>query len=192
MPCWLKGFWGSFRREVSWAFRPSKKLESGDRVGACGGAPGIDLSDTAYHRRWLPNRSLTPAGRWVWLGMIGGMVAVIALGFAWAGIWWVLPFAGLELGLLVWAFNRIAVGDSDFESLDLQESEWAYQARRGGREVSVSGALSWLRVEQRRTRGRLVVGLCYAGRRYELGSFLSEDQRAGLARELAGLIRRAR
>jgi uncharacterized membrane protein len=124
--------------------------------------------------------------------MMGGIASVIAVAFAVAGVWWVLPFAGLEVGLLVWAFGRIALGDSDFESLELRGEGWIYQASRSGKGTSARGALSWLRVEAHRVRGRLVVGLCYAGRQYEVGSFLPEDQRAGLARELAGVIRHAR
>ncbi|MDX2219773.1 MAG: DUF2244 domain-containing protein [Burkholderiales bacterium] len=147
------------------------------------------LADVPYQRRWFPNRSLNPAGRSIWLGMLGGIALIVAGAFALAGVWWVLPFAGLEIVGLVWAFKRIADGDSDFEALEFRSGAWTYRARRLGRDVAASGATCWLKVEQQRIDGRLVVGLRYAGRRYEVGTFLPEDQREGLVRELAGVIR---
>lgn len=116
---------------------------------------------------------------------------LVALGFAVAGVWWVLPFAGIEVAILVYAFHHVAVGDSDFEYLEVREGSWSFEARRQGEATVAAGSTSWLRVEECRVRGRLVVGLRYAGRQYEVGSYLPEDQRASLARELVGVIRGA-
>ncbi len=149
------------------------------------------MSDVAFHRRWLPNRSLSPAGRLMWLLLMGSGTLLIGCAFAAVGVWWVLPFAGIEIVLLVYAFNRISAGDSDFECLDMRDGCWSYQSKRRGELITVGGAISWLRVEEHKIGGRLVVGLRYAGRQYEVGSFLPEDQRAGLARELVGVIRGA-
>lgn len=153
---------------------------------------GSQLSDIAYQRQWLPNRSLTPAGRVIWLLLIGGMAVLIATAFAIAGVWWVLPFAGAEVALLVWAFRRIAAGDADFEKLEVRSGAWSYRAHRDGEDVAACGATCWLAVDEQEIHGRLVVRLRYAGRQYLVGSFLPEDQRAGLARELAGVIRETR
>lgn len=161
-------------------------------MAASGSGAGCGLSNVAFQRQWLPNRSLSPAGRVLWLLLLGGMVAVIAAAFAVAGVWWVLPFAGIEIVLLVWAFSRIAAGDSDFERIDVHRGSWSYSSRRQGKVVSASGATCWLSLDGKRIHGRLVVGLRYAGRRYEVGSFLPEDQRAGLMRELASVIRQSR
>lgn len=123
---------------------------------------------------------------------MGGMVAVVAASFAMVGVWWVLPFAGIEIVVLIWAFSRIAARDDDFERIEMSRENWSYSARRQGKEVSASGATCWLNLEEQRIRGRLVVGLRYAGQRFEVGSFLPEDQRAGLVRELTSVIRGSR
>lgn len=123
---------------------------------------------------------------------MGGATGLIALAMALAGAWLVLPFAGLEVALLVWAFGRIGRGDRDFERITLQQGVWQYEARHDGVELSGQGTLAWLGIEQVRERGQLQVRLRYAGRQLSVGRFLSEEERAGLARELNGLIRKAR
>jgi uncharacterized membrane protein len=124
--------------------------------------------------------------------LLCGVVGLIATVLALAGAWLILPFAGLEVALLVWAFRQIALRDQDFEQVRVDDGLWTYEARKGGRSLTGSGALAWLQVDEDRIAGRLVVGLRYAGRRFEVGSYLPEDQRAGLARELAGVIRGGR
>lgn len=131
-------------------------------------------------------------GRKVWLYLLGGSSLLIALALSLVGAWLVLPFAGLEVLLLVWAFGRIGRGDHDFERFTLTQGVWHYEARHDGVPSSGRGALAWLGIEQVRERGQLQVRLRYAGRQLSVGRFLSEEERAGLARELNGLIREAR
>jgi uncharacterized membrane protein len=126
------------------------------------------------------------------LFLLGGSSLMIGLAMALAGAWLVLPFAGLEVILLVWAFGRIGKGDHDFERITLADGVWNYEARHEGVSLSGRGALAWLGIEQVRERGQLQVRLRYAGKRLSVGRFLSEEERAGLARELNGLIREAR
>ena len=58
-----------------------------------------------------PNRSLSwpQAQRWLWLLAIP--VATVALGWWLAGVWMILPFAGLELGLL-WLVMVMVAGQT--------------------------------------------------------------------------------
>jgi uncharacterized membrane protein len=49
-----------------------------------------------YIHHAVPNRSLGPAGRRWFLGLIGGTTLAIAGGAAVIGAWPVMPFAGAE------------------------------------------------------------------------------------------------
>jgi len=114
------------------------------------------------------------------------------LALALAGAWLVLPFAGLEAALLVWAFREIGKGDRDFESVSAGEGVWRLDARHGTEVLTAEGALAWLGVEQARRAGNLELQLRYAGRRYPVGAFLGEAQRVALGRDLRKLIASAR
>ena len=150
------------------------------------------MSESVINRRWRPNRSLSPAEKVLWLGLLCGPAMLIAVFFALAGIWLVLPFAGIEVMLLVWAFREISRGDQDFECLTVGQGQWMYQARIQGEGTQGQGSLAWLKVEESRTRGRLEVALRYSGRQIVIGRFLPEDQRARLAKELSIVVRAAR
>jgi len=64
----------------------------------------IPAPDEPEHRIELaPNCALTPHGAAVFVGSTGLLVFAVAIFFASRGFWPVLPFAGLEVGLLAWA-----------------------------------------------------------------------------------------
>lgn len=128
----------------------------------------------------------------MWLVLLGGSCLLIALVLALAGAWLILPFAGLEVVLLLWAFREIGKGDQDFESVSAGDGAWRLEARRGSEVQSVGGALAWLGIEQTRQRGNLELRLRYAGRSYLVGAFLGEAQRVALGRDLRKLIESAR
>jgi uncharacterized membrane protein len=109
------------------------------------------------------------------------------------GFWPVLPFAGLEMALLGWALNvslerrfhrqTITVTDADV-SIDTR-------ARRGCEHVVFPR--HWAQVKLRRPAARLHpsrLTIESHGRQCELGSFLTEEERRGLALRLQRLIGR--
>lgn len=168
---------------------------SGISISACSKSRPVSrsgLSNSAFDQHWLPNRSLSPVGRLLWLGLICIPVTVIAVAFALLGAWWVVPFAGLEIVLLVWAFRNIARGDRDFERITVGQGLWEYEACIQGLGMRSKGSLAWLRVEERMALGRLEVGLRYSGRLIVIGRLLPEDGRRGLARRLKVAVRGAR
>jgi uncharacterized membrane protein len=71
----------------------------------------------------------------------------IATAFAVLGYWLVLPFAGLEIGLLAWALETMRSREQDFETLtidgDVVLLEWRSRNRDGRRELN----RQWVRVE---------------------------------------------
>ncbi|HET9693974.1 MAG TPA: DUF2244 domain-containing protein, partial [Steroidobacteraceae bacterium] len=56
-----------------------------------------------YRIELSPNCSLTPATARRFVGSLALLTLGTALFFTWRGFWPVLPFAGLEIGLLWWA-----------------------------------------------------------------------------------------
>ncbi len=116
----------------------------------------------------------------------------VAGGFALAGYWPILPFAGLELlglGLaLCWSMRHART--REYISVD----ERHVRVRKAGvkRLQEYEFARPWTRVELRRPASpnwpsRLL--LSSMGRSVEVGNFLTEDERDGLKKRLDEVLR---
>lgn len=138
-----------------------------------------------------PNRSLTWRGALIVFWVIFAIYAVIGLAFATVGLWLILPFAGLELialgiGLYIVSHrtSRCEVISVDREKVEVQQGRLKpEQIKRFDR------AWAWVRLEPGSHRwhpSRLLIGS--HGRGVEVGSFLNESERLGLARELQRLM----
>lgn len=148
--------------------------------------PGAGEAQDDFVHVSRPRASLTPrlARQIFW------SLAVLCLGVAAAfsalGYWLILPFAGLEIGLLAWAFERVRAHAADYESLvisgDTVRLEWRGEHGAGSREFN----RHWARVElECRVPGRACkVWLCSHGRGSEVGQFLGDEERIALARTL--------
>ena len=133
----------------------------------------------------VPNRSLGPQGRTACLAALA--VAPIALGgvaTAFLGAWPVLPFAGLEVAVLAYAFHRIARHDGDYERLEIEGRRVRIEARFGARVVSFEGHAPWARLVVRDRPGRCELQLRYAGKSVEIGRMLTDERRRLWAAEL--------
>src|SRR6202162_5738667 len=80
----------------------------------------------------VPNRSLGAAGRRWFLGALAATTFGIATGAAAFGAWPVMPFAGLEIALVLLAFHLVKLHDADFERLEIGEHEVRVGSRGGG------------------------------------------------------------
>ena len=123
---------------------------------------------------------------WVYLALVVVSLGV-ASAFALAGFWPVLPFAGVELALLGIALYvtarrgryrevvRVRGGTVEIEKgYDGPRERWRFER-------------AWTRVALRKARQRLHPArlvLCCRGVTVEVGAFLTDDDRAALAREL--------
>jgi uncharacterized membrane protein len=136
----------------------------------------------------VPNRSLGPAGRRWFLGMMAATTFAIGAAATAIGAWPVMPFAGLEVLLLVVAFHVIARHDADFERLEIGEHEVRVESRDALLVTRFTANRSWARVIVRSRGNRCTLGLAYAGRVVPLGRLLSDDGRRKLAEELRGRI----
>ena len=82
----------------------------------------ITTIETAGAQEWIarPNRSLTPTARRGLIGLVLAASLLVSGGFALAGAWLVLPFAGLELVILLAALRAIERRDLRVEAENLR------------------------------------------------------------------------
>jgi uncharacterized membrane protein len=143
-----------------------------------------DESDGVFQFVSRPNRSLTVAQQRRIFWGLAALCFGIAIGFAALGYWLVLPFAGLEVGLLAWAFEAIRAREQDYESVTIRGDslvlEWHDGKRSGRREMN----RHWAKVVCRRRPGCCKVSVRSHGKETELGHFLSDEGRLELAQAL--------
>lgn len=133
-----------------------------------------------------PHRSTGPAGMRVVILLVAGVWAVVGTVFVSVGAWPVLPFLGLEIGLLAGAFalnNRAASAE---EAINLTaEALTVRRVDHWGKQTHFSFPPHWLQVNTD-TSGpsgpRLE--LRSHGRSMFIGNFLLPDERLALARTL--------
>ncbi|TNF58565.1 MAG: DUF2244 domain-containing protein [Burkholderiales bacterium] len=133
-----------------------------------------------------PNRSLTRPQERLFFWSLAGLCFMTASVFAWLGYWMVLPFAGLEIGLLAGALAMLRSREQDYESLvidgDVVVLEWRSARDSGRREMN----RHWVRVEcgcispGRNCR----LSVRSHGRATEVGQYLSDEARLQLAATL--------
>ena len=121
---------------------------------------------------------MSPAGLAKVFAALSLLVLAIGAGFAVAGAWLVLPFAGLEVLLLGAAFLLYARHAADYERIELESGRITVEVADGGRLArhEMQGA----RVSMQ--QGRLV--LRGAQEELEIGRYLGAEARAELAAEL--------
>ena len=140
-----------------------------------------------------PNCSLTARGARVFFAAaclvpfgIGGFLAT-------RGFWPVLPFAGLEMALLAWALRVSLERRFHRETITVTESDVSIERRDRRHSSRVVFPRHWAQVKLRRPAARLHpsrLTIESHGRQCELGSFLTEEERRGLAVRLQRLIGR--
>ena len=124
-------------------------------------------------------------------------VCVVPLGlsgvFAVKGFWPILPFAGLEMALLAWALRAALERRFHSQTITVSEADVSIESRASGRSDRVVFPRHWAQVKLRRPAASLHpsrLTIESHGRQCELGSFLTEEERRGLALRLQFLIGR--
>ncbi len=114
-------------------------------------------------------------------GSLALISALIATGFALAGAWLVIPFAGIEiaaLGTAAWMVLRRA---GDFERLAFSGDRIHVEVRERGLAREFEFHRAWARLV---TGNADSIALCSHGRTVEIGRYCSEAGRRALTREL--------
>ena len=143
---------------------------------------------------WLirPNQSLS------WQGAVKVYIAIaaccLAIGvfFALHGFWPVLPFAGLEVAVLGFAFYTCLVRSQQREIVTVDADRVSVEKGRREPHEHWECPRAWARIDLERAPvswhpSRLSVA--FQGRKVEIGAFLNEQERCSLAVELQDVIR---
>ena len=142
-----------------------------------------------YCRTTTRNVSLSPAGRQLFLGLIFLNTGMVAVACAIAGAWPVLPFAGIELGLLAYAFQYVGKFDRDYERLTIEGSTVTVEVCERGAVRSYRFNRPWVRLVCVERGNRCRLSLQYQGHEYGLGKLMNDEQRSAWGRELCKQIR---
>lgn len=145
-----------------------------------GGAQG-QSGAFAFHSR--PHCSLSCSQSRVLFWSLALLCFGVAIGFALQGYWLVLPFAGLEIGLLAWALETLRARENNYEVLTIDGDnvvlEWRQGKHSGRRELN----RQWLQVQcECVSPGRdCHVSVRSHGQETEVGLYLSDEARLKLA-----------
>jgi len=134
-----------------------------------------------------PNCSLTPRGAALFFGGICLVSFSIALAMTLKGLWPVFPFAGLEMALLGWALYSTLQRRHYSQTITVTEDRVAVQTQRRKLYEQVVFPRHWAQVRLRRAATHLHpsrLTIESHGRSYEVGSFLTEEERRALASRL--------
>jgi uncharacterized membrane protein len=138
-----------------------------------------------------PNCSLTTRSALIFYLGIVAVSLTVAGGFAFAGYWPILPFAGLELLALGAALRWSLHQGQRRELIRVEDSRVLVQKTGREGERRYEFARPWTHVElvaARTTTWPRQLVLRSKGRAVEIGGFLTEDERESLGRRLAEVI----
>jgi uncharacterized membrane protein len=153
-------------------------------------ASATRLADGSCQFVLRPNGSLSPAGARWFLWPIGGMTSAIALFFTSQGLWPVLPFAGLEIGVLVWALRASMRTSRRRETILVDEDTVRVEREDRTGLHRAEFARHWARVSLRAAQATYPSRLLIEshGRGCEVGRFLTEKERQAFSQQLHRIV----
>jgi uncharacterized membrane protein len=146
----------------------------------------LEDSATIFTIVTRPNCSLTNKGRMQVVLAIASFSLLVAFGFSLAGAWLVLPFAGLELLALAYAFYYVGCHADDYESITIDGEYLAVEKRFYKNTSQIVFQRYWARVLlQELPGGEQTLLLRSHGKEVEFGrKYMSNAQRVALAKQL--------
>ena len=140
-----------------------------------------------------PNCSLTVRGGLLFFGSLCAVSFSIGGVMAAEGLWPVLPFCGLEMTVLGLALRASLERRHQAQTITLTDAAVEIESQDRKARHRVVFARHWAQVKLRRPVSSLQpsrLTIESHGRQCELGSFLTEEERCGLALRLKRLIGR--
>jgi uncharacterized membrane protein len=133
------------------------------------------------------NCSISPSGLLWLLGLMIATSLGIAVAFAIAGAWMILPFAGLEVLALVAAFYLHGRHAGDYERLAISGGRLRIEVRDGETVRRSDLDRAWVRLRERESGRDYRIAIVARGEEIEIGRHLDGERR----RELAATLRAA-
>jgi uncharacterized membrane protein len=138
-----------------------------------------------------PNCSLTPAGARLFFGGTCLFSLAFSMIFVFMGFWPVLPFWALEMLALGLALHASMRRRRYTQTVTITDSQISLVTRSRRGEAKQEFARHWAKVRLRTPRTRLDpsrLTIESRGRAFEVGSFLTEEERCVLAERLRNLV----
>jgi uncharacterized membrane protein len=138
-----------------------------------------------------PNCSLTPLGAKLFFGSICVFSLAFAMIFVVMGFWPVLPFWALEMLALGAALHSSMQRRFHTQTVTITDAQISLITRSRRGEAKQEFARHWAKVKLRTPRARLYPSRLMIesrGRAFEVGSFLTEEDRRILAERLRNLV----
>lgn len=149
------------------------------------------MAATLHRITLAPNCSLTPRAAWGFCASLCIVTFAIAAMVAARGFWPVLPFAGLEMGLLGWAMHTSLQRRHHRQTITVTDESVEIEDVHPDRSERVMFQRYWARVKMRAAESPLhpsQLTIESHGRRCEIGRFLNEQERRSLAKRLQRMI----
>ncbi|MGZ8228413.1 MAG: DUF2244 domain-containing protein [Burkholderiales bacterium] len=148
---------------------------------------GGETAEYVYTAR--RNNSLSSSGRLFAFSFILTVSLGIALAFCvFFGAWPILPFAGLEMAVLYFAFRYMDRHAADYERITIRGNNVAVEVHEGPNLTRLELNRYWAQVLCAADGSRLA--LRSHGREIEIGRHLCNAEREDVARELARELHR--
>jgi uncharacterized membrane protein len=150
---------------------------------------------TLFSALLTPHRSLNGKGFLIVMGMIAGLSFAGGVMFLLLGAWPIMPFLGLDVLLIYWAFRANYRAAAAYEEVTVTPSELHV------RKVSAKGQVAewslnpvWVRLERETHEefGLLRLFLVSRGRKLAIAGFLGPDEKASFAKALGDAIGEAK
>lgn len=130
------------------------------------------------------------------VGLLAALALMAALGFMHMGAWLVLPFAGLEVLAIAFAFYVVYLHSPDFESITITDDKVVIEKRIHKKITTTVFQRCWAKVSVRdmagatRAHGGSGIFVGSHGKEVEFGrNFINDEQRVLLAGELKQKLR---
>jgi uncharacterized membrane protein len=142
-------------------------------------------SYNSYRVTFKPNCSLSASGKVKVVLLLTVIPCCIAVGFSLLGAWLVLPFVGLEIFALGYAFYHVNSHSKDYESISIDGDSLVVERFNGQRISQHLLNPYWAKVVcHELSNGELRLGLLSHGNEIEVGRYLTRKQRESLAVQL--------
>ncbi|HNU67348.1 MAG TPA: DUF2244 domain-containing protein [Methylotenera sp.] len=149
------------------------------------------VTDFGYKLIAKPNNSMSPRDTLMLVMGLATLSFVIAIAFARIGAWLVLPFAGLEILAISYAFYYIHLHSDDFDSITIKQDEVVVEKRNDKQLTTTVFQRHWAQVSVRDVAsgggaiGKRGLFIRSHGQEVEFGrNFINDEQRDVLALEL--------
>jgi uncharacterized membrane protein len=153
------------------------------------------IEPTLFSALLTPHRSLGNTGFLVIMGLIAGLSFICGLMFLILGAWPVMPFLGLDVVLIYWAFRANYRAAAAYEEVTVTPSELHVK------KVSARGQVAewslnpvWVRLERETHEefGLMRLFLVSHGRKLAIAGFLGPSEKESFAKALGDAIGEAK